>query len=784
MSKNGSLFLKTSFSIFLMILMSVGSTNVIQAQSFDHEPYPQLDFDFLNLELDLGIQPQNLRIDGAAIYHIEANISGADTLILYASHIDVSSVSVDEAAVDFSLSNDSLFIPVDDSATAGQQYNVNIRYSGSPQFGLLKNFNGTVWTSQLPKTQRHWVPIIDNPRVQFKTTFNIVVPSGVTVWATGQKTGEEAVSVDVMRYQFTSEKPVPASSLAFALGGFDNQSANLNDTNINLAVESFLSDSVDSRQLLDSAVHYLEEVENQLKLEYPFDQLDIILMTDHYWETKAWGGGTVYLYQNRGNLHVQLLRGIIAQWFGVYQREAQWSQADAINLYQTLLANNLNADSLKLLTEDTPETEANSVYHNFSAARWNQWQMNINNWQNASVRSQIESLASRTLKELPVVINWNDYANLWYRDFGQPLLHIPDFSVTENGNPSEQTPDSVAYDVIYSLNEAEGTLKLRFESTYGSYAELTTLPVYEIYPGRIDTAEVTFTGAQDSIILQVDPMIQTFRLGTSGYPELVLDEYKPASFLLEELRMGETVAQRVKAAEKLGYHEENADLQLAIHDFIQTEPDPKVKAALLSSMADITQGASGTEQMFLDALQSENQDVRNAALMALQNYENNVSVLNRVKSAAQNADDFKLFKKATEVLTTIASQEQFAAFVETITQQDPVGNRAVFAIQQLANMGNVDEAVQRASLFTGEQFRYEIRRRALEILIQHDHAPDNWLSRAEELLEDADPRIRFLTVEGLERNQNEEVRSYLSEQILDEYDARVHQRMERVISNE
>lgn len=781
MSSNyfSSFVTRISFCLFSIFLIA-GIANLLQAQSFDHEPYPKLDFNFNSLVLDLGIQPQNLRIDGAAKYNVTANVSGADTLILYASHIDVSSVSVDGEAVDYSLNNDSLYVPVVDSSEAGQEYDINIRYSGRPQFGLLKNAHGTVWTSQLPKAQRHWVPIVDNPQVAFKTTFNISLPSGLQLWATGEKTAEDTVSVEVMKYQFKSEKEVPASSLALAIGKFDSQSTSYGIKKINLAIERLLSETTDGQKLLRKAYDYLGAVEDHLNFEYPFDRLNIVLLEDHSWETKSWGASTVFLYANRGNLETQLLRGILGQWFGVYQRESRWEQADAITLYQTLIAQELRKESTKLTSADDLESPS-TVYGNFGVDRWNQWQASIAKWQNPSIHTQVSGFASDILNNFSGVISWDDYADFWYRELGQPLFTLPEFSSAEDTVAAQQ--DSVAYNVVYSLNEAEGKLKLRFESTYGSYSELTTLEAHEIYPNKTDTAEVTFTGTQDSVVLQVEPTIQDFRLMTSDYPKLVLDEYKPAPFLIYELQSAETVGQRAEAARKLGHHKENPDLQLAITDFMNREEDPKVKAALLSSLADITNGASGTEQTFLDALQSDHEAIRNAGLMAMQNYKESPSILNRVQSVAQNADGFEMFKKATQVLTVIASQEQFAGFVESVAQQDTLGQRSIFAIQELANLGAVDEAVKRANLFTGDQYSYGVRSRALQILIQHDHAPADWLSRAEELLSDADPRIRFWTVEGLEQNKNAEILDFLNERIQDEYDARVYQVIEQAISD-
>ncbi|NGP86747.1 HEAT repeat domain-containing protein [Fodinibius halophilus] len=767
--------------IVVLLLLIFGISHKVEAQSFDYEAYPKLDFDFINLTLDLGIQPQNLRIDGAATYEVEANISGADTLTLFASHIDISSVSVDGESADYSLHNDSLFIPVVDSAEMGQRFNVNIRYSGNPNFGLLKNRSGTVWTSMLPKAQRHWVPVVDHPNVEFKTTFNIAVPSGFQLWATGKKLKEEMVSVDVMRYQFTSEDDMPASSLAFTVGKFKQDSTKYGAKKINLATEQSLTDSVNAPQLLEATQKYLSDLSDQLQVSYPYNQLNIIVTKDHNWETKSWGASTIFLYQNRGSLELQLLRGIIGQWFGEYQRVQQWSQADALTLYQTMLIKELAEGATTLDTTETPKHTLATVYDYFGIARWNQWQKGITSWQNASIHSFIKAEASNLLTELGNVVSWDTYADAWYQEIGQPLFEQPALQTTKNAKGNERLQDLVTYKVDYELNEAEGQLKLRFEAVHGVYKDLVTITADEVYPNKKESAEVTFTGNEDAVVLQVDPMISTLQLNAPDHPELILEEYKPAPFLIYELRNGDTVEERAAAAKKLGTHAENPDLQLAIRDFMNKDLSPKVEAALLQSLGDITDGAAGTQQIFLDALKSENQAIREAGLMALQNYKGTSTVVASVKSVAQRTEHLALFQKATQVLTALMSKDQFVGFTETVVQQDSVGNRAIFVIQELANMGAIKEAIERAELFITEDYSYEIRQRALHCLIQHDHTPSDWLSRARELLEDPDPRIRFLIVEGLRKNRNKEITDYLSAYIQDEYDARVYQKIGQVL---
>lgn len=769
-----------AFTIIGFILMFNFAVIDASAQSYDHEKYPKLDFNFLDLELNLGLQPQNLRIDGNVKYRIEANISGADTLTLYASRLDISNVSVDGEAADFSLHNDSLFVPVDDSTEVGNRYEVRIRYSGQPQFGLLKNSPGTVWTSQLPQAQRHWVPIVDNPHVEMKTIFNISVPSGVQVWASGAKTNEEVLSVDAVRYRFESQNEIPASSLSFAVGNFDNSSTGFGTKKINLALEKSLTDSLDSQQLLERAYDYVGRVEDYLKREYPYGALQVVVLSDHHWEVKSWAGSTVFIYVNHGNIETQLLRGIIGQWFGVYQREQQWKDADAITLYQTLIMDTSDQDEHELTVKDQPGDETKSVYDNFGVKRWNSWQKGIEGWQSPSVRSYMLQSAREMLEQYSV-IGWQQYADYWYSKIGQPVFETPVFSMDSSNRGSKPASDSIAYEVYYDWNEAEGELKLRFEAVQGVFEELVTLQAHAVYAGKTDISEVTFTGRQDSVLLQVDPMIKTLRLTYENHSNLFLDEYKPSAFLIHELRNTESVEQRALAAQKLGYHKDNPDLQLAIQDFMKQGLEPQVEAGLLLSLADITDGASGTEEMFLDALKSKHRVIREAGLMALQNYPENSIVINTVQAVAQSVDDFELFKKAVQVLTTIMSEEAFDGFAESIVQSDDAGKRSIFVIQELANMGRIEKAIEQAELFTDTQYRYDIRSRAYKILIQHDRTAADWMDRAEDLYNETDPRIRFLMIRGLERNMNNEIHSFLSDYRQDEYDERVHRKIEELI---
>src|SRR5699024_8799906 len=115
-------------------------------------------------------------------------------------------------------------------------------------------------------------------------------------------------------------------------------------------------------------------------MEYPYQRLHIVILNDHFWEQKPYGASVIYLYKNKGSLLNQLRRGLYAQWFGVYQHEARWANAEPIQLFQTVLHYKISDNPIFLKNENTPEADFSTVYETYSVNRWNFWQQ-MPQWQ-------------------------------------------------------------------------------------------------------------------------------------------------------------------------------------------------------------------------------------------------------------------------------------------------------------------------------------------------------------------------------------------------------------------
>lgn len=750
-----------------------------QSSSFDYASHPKLDFSFDHLALELNINTEEQLLEGETTYEIVANISGVDSLVLNAAHMDIKGVQVNGNDVEYRLGNDSLFVALGETTELGNSYSVEIIYATSPNFGVHFESDGTVWTSALPLSTRHWLPVADHPRVTFTTDITLRIPGNFVAIAPGKSSTEEITSVEEKQVRWQSKRAIPASALWFAAGPFSSSQTSFGIKRIRILGDKEMMEK-SGKKMLKTAYEMLEQTEKEVGVEYPFETFNIVLLDDHRWETKHYAAGSTFLFANRGNLEAQLRRGIYAQWFGVLQREEQWSDAEAMNLFQTVLNQNLATDAIQMIEDEANPDATVNPYHAFSAKRWNRWQQFYPDWENEAWKQVIQQSLNNELASGGGVKTWNDYAERWYQASGQPWFSPPQLIVDQ----ATSQQDSIIYRVDYNYDETNGELVLNFQALDSVVTELITLPVVEHTMQGADTMQVTFTGESDSIMLSLDPLVSYVTINTSTRDDITLKEYKPVPFVLSQLRNAESPEAKATAAYQLSQHADNPDLQLAINDLLSQEQPPEVKAALLASMGEITKGATGTEQQFLDALREDNIAIREAAVRALRHYQGNDQVIQSIQRAAIRSDTMPLIKQATNSLLAVvdsADTSPLTDFSQQVLNQDSTGNKAVFVLQKLAQHNKIDNdaLVKNLLVLIGEKYEFSVRAKALDVLKKVDTDQEQWVSRIEDMLADNDPRIRFLAVRAAADLEFVNAENLLGERLLDEYDGRVFYEMKK-----
>lgn len=753
-------------SIFALavILYPLG---VAHAQNYDFEHYPPMNARYKHLDLKLQLDTEQMLVKGEAVYTMQANLDSTRQLLMNAAHIDVQSVKVNGGKASYTAVNDSLQVTLPEGIDRGNDFSLDIVYQASPNFGLLKDAAGSVWASRLPRSNAHWLPVLDHPRAAFTTSVQLTVPAGYSAVSNGRFEGSKAATVDTRELTWTSDKPVAASDVAFAAGKFDHVSASFGVKKINLYTESGLVDEAQRDSLLRTAYRALTSAEQKLHFEYPYDAFNLVVLADHFWEQKPYAASLGFVYVNRGNLAEQVKRSVYAQWFGTYQREEQWLDAQAMPMYQTWLQFALNEHTQKALpVEDQPDQDEYTLYEVFGPERWNEWQQFYPNWKNTRLKATLSRSASDLLQEGRHVYDWNDYAQFWYARTGQPWFSVPEVT-------TEEPADSIRYRVDYRYDEINSKVKLVFTARDSFYNELVTLPFVEQLRDGTAQKEVTFTGRTDSVVVNVNRGIRDAHLETGDRPLLVLDQHRPVPFLLHEIREAADASRRRAAALQLGEHTENPDLQLALLDVMKKEQDPGVKAALYRTMGRLMDGATGTESTFTEALRSKDEQVRLAALDALRHYKNHPDISSRVNRMAMKTDDASVAREAVRIYAELVSKEDYLTFAKKLAASDSTGFRSLEAMHQLARKDAVTEAVKLGDRFLGESFVYPVRSGTLRFLLENDASRSRWMKRLPDLLSDIDPRIRYLAVEGVKNLAKPEAKSMLQEHLMDEYDVRV-----------
>lgn len=762
--------------ILSVITACVFCTSTIHAQSFDYDKSPQFNYKFLDATIDLEVNPEEAGIAGWVKYRIESNLSNADTLSLQLAELQVDSVLVGAQKAQFDVLDNELRIAMIDSSVMGQQYEVQIFYKGSPKFGLLKSSEGSLWTSMLPLSNRHWVPVADHPGVSFTSTLSLTVPDQYVVVASGVKTDEERLSSGNKKITYRTGRPVPATAVGFAIGSFSEEGISYGIKRINSYAELNSITSDKQKMLVRQAENIIQQVENKTGLEYPFQRLHIIILNDHSWEQKPYGASTVFLYKNRGDFLYQLRRVIYAQWFGVYQHEVQWSNAWPMNFWQTVLHFGLSDTPIPLKNTDEPELNFSTVYDNFSIARWNFWQQ-YNTWDKPNLKQTARRIIPQILQAGSGSFTPEQYQDIWYRNSGQPTISVPTYPSATSSTTSAST-DSIRYWVDYNLSTGTQNLQLIFTAQQGVINESVSIPVQIISGGAANASTISFSGSTDTVSVSLPAGTQNIRLDTPSGQMLVLDERKPVPFLLYQLRNAETTKARRQAAEQLGYHADNPDLQLALNDFMDQPMQPEVEAALLRSFGKITNGATGTQKRFLEALDSKDAGIQAAALDVLNNYEGD-AVTRQLRTFSENESNTELSNRALNIYLQRVDSTAALQFTNTLVQQDTAGTKAIEAIAALGESGNTVKAVELANFYIAPVYTYMVRKKAFEILLNYDTSVQAWNERVEMLMSDRDPRIRFLTVENMGAIPGVDKAAILQQYKPTEYDARVFQIMSR-----
>lgn len=766
------------FTFLLLFASLIFST--AQAQHWDYEKYPDKNVSFTHLDADIRISDDPV-ISGDVIYTARVLREGVNRIHFHAVSMNIISIEVNGTPKSHRFRNNLLILDLERSYERGEVIQIRIQYDANPNFGIHKNTNGTIWTSFLPNSLQHWLPVFENPQVSLTSDFVFTHPPNISIVANGRKGETEILSVNESATGFTSNIAIPVTGIAFVAGEFRSSISTLGSgVNGQAAVPGF-GRRADSQIHIYSEVEYSEmdnllthaanryrSVQDFLSLNYPFRDLHIVLLEEDFMEVKSYGAGIVYLHKNRGDLKYQLDRSISAQWAGVYLREHQWDDPDAVLFLQAYLMDHL-------FNSDFSHTEAVSgPYDKLSDNELFKWAQFIKSNQSAGLKRDFSLIRERLFSRGNMTLDWHQFSLDIYRESGRNYFdgieHVA--SVVEEEVYSE-------YSVKIDWDEDENRLQIYFESQHNPIDELVTVELTEVNMSGRRVHELSFTGESDGVVVSVSPSVEYVTFNVIDRDDLILHVEKPYLFWISQLRDDAEPKRRVEAAKGLSTIRNNPDLQLALNDVLRTEVNPQVFAEILRSMSSLTGGASGTEERFIQHSSSEqHRDVQLAAIEALANFNENERVIGRLNTIIIQTNIEEVRVEAIKSLAKVTTADRFRALSQNLITRERVLNEVPLILNELAKKGEVSQAVEMAESFLSDVFPYSVRLKSLKMIQNYDQSATNWMSRLPGLLTDNHPGIRMAATESLGKVSAQQRTGLKNSVIENEFDERIRVRLE------
>ena len=726
----------------LLFLCLISLSAKAQPQ-WDYPRYPSIEYDFLKLELKLEIDPSENVVKGHAVYSAIANISDLTTMILNTRESSIESVSTGSEDLQHEIRNDSLIINLNDTLKRGDEVRIEITWQSETVFGY-HNDGSVMWTSTVPKSHHHWLPGFDHPRNDLIVEATYSIPEEMTVIGNGDLISDEII-VGEGRKEITwhTEKEIPFTGISWIAGVFSIEEIRYGIKKIRY-YSPHTDSLVDVSSILAEADKHLSNFENLLNIEYPYSSLNLISLEENYGDMISLRASQIPLYEiiSTGN---EMKSRILDQWFGINRRgETQWDYEKFIKPYQ------------RFITLQYPE-ESDTYADRF---------------EEGSTKLKLDVIGDILLDEDHSVLTPVALYERIYNKYGQRVFGTPVELMNYGPGLSDvfMNPFEDMYLIEFSFNQPEGELKLFFNSTNDENDSLHTATLTQYSFSDTLSSEVTFTGALDSVSIEVSPSLEYAILDISDRSLNVL-ENKPLEFWLAQLR-AEDPELRAQAAYGLLAYKDQPDIQLALNDILSFEEDPFVLSAIYSILSEITAGAIGTEQTYLRILNSDSQSLQLAAIRALSKFDGNDEVVYALRNKVLRASNEEIEVEAFDAFLNVSDSLTAVALVDRLInlREDEI---AIMNYIEKSRTVISDSAItERLFPFLSDEYSTQVRLNALE-RIQRTSAEINWDIFVPDMIRDSNVLIREKGASLVNKLSDELKAELINEIQSNEFDFRV-----------
>ncbi|MCH8567832.1 MAG: hypothetical protein LAT67_06200 [Balneolales bacterium] len=711
----------------------------------DFDPYPRLVYEFRSLEANLSYSPENRSVNGSVLYKVQPRIAGAGKLELHAGSLDIKKVRVNGEEVSHTHKVGILEISVPDNITSAMQsFELEISYASLSKGVFNVTPSGTHFTSTAPGRRADWIPVFEHPRNEFSTIFSVSLPEGKRLVSNGIQTSESADEDGRVVYRFESEQPIASTDLVFFAGNLEYSETMIGIKPARIYSEPGTLSSERRNEALREMINDVAQLQRKLRFELPGDGLSVIYLQDHMWEPRLSVASMVIVPLNSSDSRHLLRRGLINQWFGVRQRAATIHDMRAQVFMQAALYRFAfsNGSISNFSMYDSPD-HAFTGYSSLEPQLWPAVYAVAAKLDSAYL-SIIENSLQDLIRSQNAIFSWDDYRRFWYGRSGVPFPEFPELNINGLDEPGSERILNAAIEI----DREKSMVRLVLEPRSPLTRDTLKVPVLLFERGgdyKTKMISMYRTGGEFSISYETPP--QNVVIDASVFDDLRFFEMKNLDMWLFQLRSDPSPVRRAEAAKMMPRFRDDPDIQLAMQDFIRRETVSEVRTAMIRSLSDIVEGASGTQQVFIEMSRNARGEELQAAIDALWHYKGNEAVISAVGRIAQNSENVPAAVSAISVFRRVASEEKFNELARSIlvSGSRPAAVRAA-ALEELYRLDDMDTAVFTSlDILERSNFPYAMRSTALRMLARH--------GKAEEIAEvmpllitDADARLRYEAV--------------------------------------
>lgn len=747
------------------------------------------DFRYQHVQLTMELSPDDDTIRGVAAWQFTPLHNGEATLRFHTLRTEIHSVLINQQDADFYMSGDTLMISSLSALSSGTVYKLEILYRADPVFGMHRLDTGSLMSSLMPGAVSNLFPTPLQADLQVPVDVRMITPADWQAVANGTKMANILLPEGRRLYHWRLSQPSPVSQTGITAGQFVTESRVVNGQPLSVFAEHNTQATEAERaaqqaKLVETADLLKRLVESSRSVtgkELPFGAMNVFLTDDLIWNVAPFGSALAYVSHATDDLAAQLLRALTHQFAGAHLRSSHPQTNHHLLAYQAVLAHRIARHariSAYMLHTDMDMSWEHEVWSNLKGGVWNT-ALKLTDPQRRSLLDESIALFVTELEAKLQPISALPSGSYSWAALREAVGIAPE--VESADMVEENLPVVERYTAIYIFDEVNGRFEFELvpERTYPQrYLSLT---IRQFSDGTVQDLTVLASSQGDRLHLSAGGFIENMYIHNED-PLLYFTEIKPAAFWLYQLRRDGDADRRIESAEGFGRVQNDPDVQLILQDLIRNEPDPRVKARLVTSLSEIVGDAFGTNRRFMDLLSDESREVRFAALYALRNYAANEAVQQQVFRIISQSQDIEYVNLAIRVYQQIVSEREFYSVARSLLHED----REELLFTQ--NIIPLIVQTQQGLLFAPNlldyldaRYRFDLRRTAFETLMPLEIDAEDWADVLPDLLIDADPRIRYMAlsmVAALPPLQREEL---LTERRYNEFDLRVLNRIQTLI---